>query len=88
MDEEIIKLLEKNNKLLEELVKYQRKENRAETWRWVFQITLQLLPFILLFLLGWWVFNLINENIAALQANVDALKDGFANVVDGITFWD
>lgn len=88
MSEEIIELLEKNNKLLEELVKYQRKEHRAQTWRWVLQLLIQLLPFIILVLLGWWVFNLINENIQALQANVDALKEGFANAWDNVTFWD
>jgi len=88
MNEEIKELLEKNNKLLEELVKYQRKEHRAQTWRWVFQTLIQLLPFIILALLGWWMFDLINSNIEALQANVDALKEGFANVWDDVTFWD
>ncbi|MFC1809995.1 hypothetical protein ACFLZH_00690 [Patescibacteria group bacterium] len=88
MSEEIIELLEKNNKLLAELVKYQRKEHHAQTWRWILQLLIQLLPFIILVLLGWWVFNLINENIQALQANVDALKEGFANAWDNVTFWD
>jgi len=88
MNEELIELLKKNNKLLEELVKYQRKEHRSQTWRWVLQIFIQLLPFIILVLLGWWVFSLIMENIQALQANIDALKEGFANVWDDVTFWD
>jgi prefoldin subunit 5 len=88
MNEEIKELLEKNNKLLEELVKYQRKEHHAQTWRWVLQTFIQLLPFILLALLGWYVFNLIMENIQALQDNIDALKQGFANVIDDVTFWD
>jgi FtsZ-binding cell division protein ZapB len=88
MNEEIKELLEKNNELLEELVKFQRKEHRAQTWRWVLQTLIQLLPFIILALLGWWMFNLINENIQALQANVDALKEGFANAWDNVTFWD
>lgn len=88
MDDQIIELLEKNNKLLEELVKYQRKEHRAQTWRWILQILLQLLPFIILAILGWWMFSLINENIQAIQANVDALKEGFANTWDNVTFWD
>lgn len=88
MSEEIKKLLEKNNMLLEELVKYQRKEHRAQTWRWALQLLIQLLPFIILALLGWWMFNLINENIQALQANVDALKQGFASAWDNVTFWD
>lgn len=88
MTQKIEQQLEKTNELLEELVKYQRKEHRAQTWRWILQITLQLLPFILLLLLGWWVFEIINANIQALQANVDALKEGFSNVWDGVTFWD
>ncbi len=88
MSEEIKELLEKNNALLEELVKFQRKEHRAQTWRWVLQLLIQLLPFIILVLLGWWMFNLINDNIHALQANVDALKEGFANAWDNVTFWD
>jgi len=88
MDDKIIELLEKNNTLLEKLVKFQQKEQRAQTWRWIFQISLQLLPFILLFILGWWLFSVVNENIALVQANVDALKEGFAGVLDDITFWD
>lgn len=88
MSEEIKELLEKNNELLEELVKYKRKEHRAQTWRWVFQTLIQLLPFIILALLGWWMFSLINENIQAIQANVDALKEGFVNAWDNVTFWD
>lgn len=88
MNQNLEQLLEKNNELLTELVKYQRKEHRAQTWRWILQITLQLLPFILLLLLGWWVFEIINANIQALQTNVDALKEGFANAWDGVTFWD
>jgi TRAP-type mannitol/chloroaromatic compound transport system permease small subunit len=88
MDDQVIELLEKNNKLLAELVKYQRKEHRAQTWRWILQTVIHLLPFILLLLLGWWVFDIINANIQAVQANVDALKEGFANAWDGVTFWD
>ena len=88
MDDQVIELLEKNNKLLAELVKYQRKEHRAQTWRWILQTVIHLLPFILLLLLGWWVFEIINANIQAVQANVDALKEGFANAWDGVTFWD
>lgn len=88
MDAKIVELLEKNNKLLEELIKYQRKEHRAQTWRWILQTIIHLLPFILLFILGWWVFDIINANIQAVQANVDALKEGFANAWDGVTFWD
>ncbi len=88
MNEEIKELLEKNNKLLEELLKYQRKEHHAQTRRWVLQTFIQLLPFILLLLLGWYVFNLIMENIQALQDNIDALKQGFNNIIDDVTFWD
>lgn len=88
MSEEIVELLRENNKLLSELVMFQRKERKAEKWRLALQIFFHLLPFIILVILGWYVFNLINSNIQALQSNIDALKAGFANVWDGVTFWD
>ncbi|MFC1599730.1 hypothetical protein ACFL3T_01750 [Patescibacteria group bacterium] len=88
MDDQIIELLEKNNELLSKLVKFQQKEQRAQTRRWIFQISLQLLPFILLFILGWWVFAVVNENIALVQANVDAIKESMSGIWDNVTFWD
>lgn len=88
MTQKLEQQLEKTNELLEKLVKYQQKEHRAQTWRWVLQTLIHLLPFILLLMLGWWVFDIVNANIQAVQANVDALKEGFANAWDGVTFWD
>ncbi|MBA4336706.1 hypothetical protein C0416_02935 [bacterium] len=102
MNEELVELLRENNKLLAELVMYQRKEERAQKWHLFFQIFFHLLPFIIIALLGWWVFNLINSNIQALQGNVNALKDFVVGIVpdfsgvgdklnsvwQDVTFWD
>lgn len=81
MSEELVELLRENNKLLAELVMHQRKQDRAEKWRLAFQIFFHLLPFIIIAFLGWWVFNLINSNIQALQSNVNALKDFMVGLV-------
>lgn len=74
-DQELIELLKKNNDLLEQMLKMQKKEQRAQKWRIAFHVFMNLLPFIILALIGWYIFNLINQNIQALQGNVEALKD-------------
>jgi len=102
MNEELVELLRENNKLLAELVMYQRKEERSKKWHLAIQIFFHLLPFIILALLGWYIFNLINQNIQALQGNVNALKDFIIGIVpdfsgvgdklnsvwQDVTFWD
>lgn len=80
-DIELVELLKKNNDLLEQMLKLQKKEHRAQTWRTVFHVIITLLPFILLALIGWYVFDLINQNIQALQGNVNALKDFIVGIV-------
>lgn len=101
-DPEIIELLKKNNQLLEKLLSLQKKEHRAQTWRTVFHVFINLLPFIILALAGWYIFNLINQNIQALQTNVTALKEFVVGIVpdfsgvgeklnnvwQDVSFWD
>lgn len=78
---EITELLKKNNELLELLLKMKKKEHRAETWRSVFHIIINLLPFILILAVVYYLFTLINENIQAMQANINALKDFMIGLV-------
>ncbi len=101
-DQELIELLKRNNQLLEEILKLEKKEQRAQKWRTFFHILINLLPFIILAIIGWYIFNLINQNIQALQGNINALKDfitrlvpDFSGVGDrlnstwqNVTFWD
>ncbi len=101
-DPELIELLKKNNQLLEKLLSLQKKEHRAQTWRTVFHVFINLLPFIILALAGWYIFNLINQNIQALQTNVNALKEFVVGIVpdfsgvgeqlnnvwQDVSFWD
>lgn len=101
-NEKIIALLEQNNQLLEKLLKLQLKEHRAQTWRTVFHVFINLLPFIIILALGYYIFTIINSNIQALQSNIDALREfitglipDFSGVGDklntvwqDVTFWD
>lgn len=101
-DQELVELLKKNNQLLEQMLKLQKKEHRAQTWRTVFHIFINLLPFILIALVGWYLFDIVNQNIQALQGNVDALKEFVVGIVpdfsgvgdklndvwQDVTFWD
>ena len=101
-DPEIIELLKKNNQLLEEILHLQKKEHRAQTWRTVFHVFINLLPFIILALAGWYIFDMINQNIQALQTNVNALKEFVVGIVpdfsgvgeklnnvwQDVSFWD
>lgn len=101
-DPEIIELLKKNNQLLEEILHLQKKEHRAQTWRTVFHVFINLLPFIILALAGWYIFDVINQNIQALQTNVNALKEFVVGIVpdfsgvgeklnnvwQDVSFWD
>jgi ATP-dependent Zn protease len=99
---EIIKLLKKNNELLEQLLKMKKKEHRAQTWRSVFHLLINLLPFLLILAVVYYLFTLINENIQAMQANINTLKEfmlglvpDFSGVGDrlnevwrDVNFWD
>ena len=80
-DLELIELLKKNNELLEQILKLQKKEHRAQTWRTVFHVAINLLPFILLAIVGWYIFDLINQNIQALQNNINALRDFITGII-------
>lgn len=72
---EIVELLKKNNELLECLLKMKKKEQRAQTWRTVFHVTVSLLPFIIVVFIVYYLFRLVNENIQAVQSNVETLRD-------------
>jgi len=80
-DQELIELLKENNDLLKQMLKLQKKEHRAQTWRTVFHVAINLLPFIILTIIGWYIFDLINQNIQALQGNINALKDFIVGIV-------
>lgn len=101
-EEKLIELLEKNNQLLEKMLHMQLKEHRAQTWRTVFHVFINLLPFILLAVLGYYLFSLVNDNIHALQSNIEALKEFMVGLVpdfsgvgeklndvwQDVSFWD
>ena len=79
--EDLLSLLKKNNELLEQILKIQKKEHRAQTWRTVLSIFIQLLPFIIIIVVVYYLFTLIQQNIQALQSNVDALKEFMVGLV-------
>lgn len=74
-NKELVELLKKNNELLEKMLKIQKKDHRAQTWRTALHVFFNLLPFIIVAFLVWYLFSLVNENIQALKGNIDALKD-------------
>ena len=80
-ENEIITLLKKNNELLGQLLKMKQKERRAQTWRSVFHLLINLLPFLLILAVVYYLFTLINENIQAMQANINALRDFMLGLV-------
>jgi len=78
---EIIQLLKKNNELLDQMLKLQKKEHRAHIWGTVIHIFLTLLPLLLAIGITYYLFMLVNNNIMALKGNVDALKDFIVKLV-------
>jgi len=80
-DLEIIQLLKRNNELLEQMFKLQKKEHRAHIWGTVLHIFLTILPLLLAIGITYYMFTLVNNNIMALKGNVDALKDFIVKLV-------
>jgi ATP-dependent Zn protease len=80
-NESILALLEKNNQLLEKIVKMQEKEHRAQKWRSVIHIFMTLLPFLIAIGITYYLFTLVNNNIQAVVANIDALKEFMVGLV-------
>lgn len=78
---EIISLLQKNNELLQELLKMHKKEQRAQTRRTIFHVIINLLPFIIVMAVVYYLFSLISENIQALQSNIEMLKEFMIGLV-------
>ncbi|MBN1494589.1 hypothetical protein JW911_02500 [Candidatus Peregrinibacteria bacterium] len=77
----IIELLKKNNELLEQMLKLQKKEHRAHIWGTVIHVFLTLLPLLLAIGITYYLFTLVNNNIMALKGNVDALKDFIVKLI-------
>ena len=101
-NQELLDQLKKNNELLEKIYSIQLKEHRAQVWRGRIHLAIQVLPFIILALVVWYLFRVISANVAALQTNVEALKEFVVGIVpdfsgvgeklndvwQDVSFWD
>lgn len=79
--DEIVDLLKKNNELLEELLKMKKKEQRAEIRKTIFHVIINLLPFLIVIGVVYYLFSLVNQNIQALQSNINMLKEFMVGLV-------
>jgi len=80
-DLEIITLLKRNNELLEQILKLQKKEHRAHIWGTVIHVFLTLLPLLIAIGITYYMFTLVNNNIMLIKGNVDTLRDFIVKLV-------
>ncbi len=84
-ENEIIELLKEQNKYLKFLVNQKIQDNRWQMIKTGLHIFANLLPFIILFILGYYVYSIIIDYLNALNSNVDALKEGYIGLQDLIS---
>ena len=81
-EQKIIQLLEENNLYLKAILELQKKKHRSERNAKILQLAAILLPYVLLTIAGYFVWqwmahylDIMNNNINALKSNFDALRD-------------
>lgn len=75
--EQIIELLKENNHYLKQLFKLQRKEHREAVIAKVFHIILNMIPWIVVLVLGYFVWQTVMHYLDALNNNINTLKGNF-----------
>ncbi|MBD3270648.1 hypothetical protein GF376_03925 [Candidatus Peregrinibacteria bacterium] len=81
----IIKLLEEQNSHLKELVKYNLIKERKENIKFFYQLALQLLPFILIIIVGYWAYSSIIEILEKYSENLELLRQGYQEIYDSLS---
>ena len=80
--EKIIELLTENNRLLNNLYQLELNKFKAEKHRQWIHLAIQVIPFIILAIITWFIYDSILHYLAALQNNVDLLKDSVSKFFD------
>lgn len=81
---QIAKLLEQNNSLLQELVHIKKKETKTAKRDKIINIVLTLLPYILILIVGYYLWSIIMSYLDSLNQNINALKSGYDSLTQAI----
>ena len=74
---DVIGLLRENNKLLRELVELKKKEHHQAHINQILHTIFTLAPFIVILVLGYFVWQSISHYLDALNNNINTLKTNF-----------
>lgn len=83
-NERIIALLQESNGYLKELLQLQKKEHREAIWGTVYHTLINLLPWIAIVIVGYFVWQSIMHYLDALNENINTLKSNFDSVFEFI----
>ena len=75
--QEIIALLKENNLYLKNLWELKKKEHRSAVISHVFHLILAILPWVVVLILGYFIWQTIMHYLDALNQNVNVLKSNF-----------
>ena len=74
---EIITLLRENNAYLKQLLEFKKKEHRQAVAAQTLHIIVTILPFIVILVIGYFVWQSISHYLEVLNNNVNALKSSY-----------
>ena len=83
-EEQIISLLTEQNHYLKSLYEFELKKQRSEHIKTFITVFMNLLPFIVILILGYIAYSIIMEYINALNNNINALKVGYESMIQTI----
>jgi len=75
--QEIITLLRENNAYLRQLLEFKKKEHRQAGVAQTLHIIVTILPFIVILVIGYFVWQSISHYLEVLNNNVNALKSSY-----------
>jgi hypothetical protein len=76
-NQQIARLLERNNSLLQELVSIKKKETKTAARDKIINIALTLLPYLLILIVGYYLWSVFMSYLDSLNQNINALKSGY-----------
>jgi hypothetical protein len=76
-NQKIIAILEEQNQLLKILVEHQQKADKIANLKMIYSIISSALPFIIILIVGYYLYQILFDYINTLNNNVNTLKEGF-----------
>ena len=78
--DQVIQLLEQNNKYLQKISHTMHKDQRRDTYRMIYHALMTIIPLLLVLYVTWYLYDMVNSNVEALRLFIEKITPNF----DGI----